>query len=252
MHPKAAQSLLNHRSAPWGRFLFISLGAHVLAIGVLAAAQAWAGGPKIDLNTQPIEASLVRLGKPRDPKMLPRLEAATPTPPTPAPPAPQEEAPPPPTPAAVPTVMPSPHTPPAPDTAKPAARRAQLFGAFSKFARNAPPAELEGAADGDVNGDSAKQEGERYYGMIEVQVHRHYDVSDTIPDDERIRLRAQVVLKLSRSGEVVKSELVHSSGNALFDSAVLVAVKKASPFPPPPDALRERLHREGVVLEFRP
>ena len=40
--------------------------------------------------------------------------------------------------------------------------------------------------------------------------------------------------------------------NALVNSAVLAAVKKASPFSPPPDHLRDTLQKGGIVLEFSP
>jgi TonB family protein len=112
--------------------------------------------------------------------------------------------------------------------------------------------ELEGALDCDPHGDSAKAEGERYYGLLLAQVTRNYDVAQTIPEEERLHLRAQVALRISRSGEVVQARLARPSGNSLYDSAVMAAVKKASPFPPPPEALRNQLSREGVVLEFRP
>ncbi len=42
------------------------------------------------------------------------------------------------------------------------------------------------------------------------------------------------------------------AATTLFDSAVLAAVKKASPFSPPPDHLRDALQKSGIVLEFSP
>ncbi len=101
-------------------------------------------------------------------------------------------------------------------------------------------------------GDAAKAEGERYWGILSSQVRRHYDVSQTIPDQERIRLKARVVLKIGRTGEVIAAKLSRASGNDLFDSAVLSAVKKASPFSPPPEALRSVLQGDGVEMEFTP
>lgn len=252
MEGRVEQSLLLSRPAPWGRFLLFSVGAHVAAVAALVAVQAWTGRPSIDLDQKPIQASLVRLGKTRDPKALPRLEPEPPPPAEEAKPAPTPAEPPPP-PAPVPGLKPAPVAPTPPKTgAEAAAQRKKLFGAFSKFAKASKPEELEGQLDGDPNGDSAKQEGERYYGLLSVQVHRHYDVAQTIPEDERLHLRAQVAIRISRAGEVTKTTLAKSSGNPLFDNAVLAALQRASPFPPPPDALRDRLAREGVVLEFKP
>jgi TonB family protein len=59
-------------------------------------------------------------------------------------------------------------------------------------------------------------------------------------------------MRLNRTGDVVDARLAKASGNPLFDSAVLAAVKKASPFSPPPDHLRDALHKSGIVLEFSP
>ncbi|WP_415829641.1 TonB family protein, partial [Corallococcus exiguus] len=131
-------------------------------------------------------------------------------------------------------------------------RRKKLFGAFDKSAKPTEPEELEGAEDGDPDGDSAVAEGERYYGLLKSQVRRHYNVADTIPDAERLYLKAQVAMKLGRAGEVLDVSLAKASGNELFDAAVVAAVRKASPFSPPPDALRDALQKNGVVLVFSP
>ncbi len=102
------------------------------------------------------------------------------------------------------------------------------------------------------DGDSATAEGERYYALLSSQVRRNYNVADTIPEAERLYLKAQVQLRLGRTGEVLETRLTSTSGNELFDAAVLAAVKKASPFSPPPDHLRDALQKQGVVLEFHP
>jgi TonB family protein len=249
-------SLLVSQPTRLSRFVVFSVGAHV---AVLAAALLYArftAAPKVVLDQKPINASLVRLGKPRDPKLLPRKEVAQPPPkevvakPTPTPPA---EAPAPsPAAVAVPGVKPAPS--PAPQKGEPTAedRRKKLFGAFDKSAKPSEPQELEGAEDGDPDGDSAVAEGERYYGLLKSQVRRHYNVADTIPDAERLYLKAQVAMKLGRAGEVLDVSLAKASGNELFDAAVVAAVRKASPFSPPPDALRDALQKNGVVLVFSP
>jgi TonB family protein len=148
---------------------------------------------------------------------------------------------------------PAPKPTPQKGEAKGEDRRNRLFGAFDKLSKSTKPREdLDGAEDGDPNGDSAIAEGERYFGLLSSQVRRHYNVADTIPDNERISLRAQVAMRLNRTGEVIDAKLAKASGNGLFDSAVLAAVKKASPFSPPPDHLRDALQKNGIVLEFSP
>jgi TonB family protein len=257
-HPALGQSLLVSRPSRVGRFVVFSVVGHgALLLAALLYTHLTAG-PRVDLEAKPIRASLVRLGKPRDSKLLPRKEQPPPppkevkTPPAPPAPTPPSNA----VAVPVPGVKPSPSTPqPAPQKGEKAGedRRKRLFGAFDKLSKPSEPEELEGAEDGDPDGDSATAEGERYYGLLSAQIKRHYNVADTLSEAERIRLKAQVAIRLGRKGELVSEPaLATSSGNDLFDSAVLAAVKKASPFSPPPDHIRDALQKNGVVLEFRP
>jgi TonB family protein len=258
MHPAVNSSLLVQRSSRLGRFLTVSLVGHALILLAVGLYNAFVEGPKVELDQKPIRATLVRLGKPRDEKLLPRKEQPPPpppkkveAPPTPTPPAPEPAK----VAVPIPGVKPEPAPTPTPQKGetKGEDRRNKLFGAFDKLSKNAKPEEeLDGAEDGDPNGDSATAEGERYFGLLSSQVRRHYNVADTIPDNERLYLKAQVAMRLNRTGEVIDARLAKASGNGLFDSAVLAAVKKASPFSPPPDHLRDTLQKSGIVLEFSP
>ena len=236
------QSALLPRRSGLGKPLLWSLVGH-LALGMAGAAYAyWASTPRIDLDHKPIQARLVRKGKPRDPKLLPRIEE---------PPPPPKEAPVHKEPVAIPTQKAAVAIPS--KDASSAAARKKLFSAFDRLAsQRKPPEELEGDPDGDPEGDSATGEGDKYWGLLSMQVRRNYDVSQTLSDQERISLRAQVHIRVGRSGDVLEADLAKSSGNALFDNAVLIAVKKSSPLSPPPDALRSALERSGVTLEFTP
>ena len=247
MHPSVHQSLFVRKSARMTGFLILSLGAHAAAIAVVAMLGLISRPPPIDLNQKPIKASLVRLGKPRDKRLLPRKEDL-PAPPrdVPAPaPVPKEPAHKAPSPVAT---LPTPSA--KQEGKKEGDPRKKLFGAFERA--GAKPQELEGAEDGDALGDSAVQEGERYYGALKGQVLRYFFVSQTISDQERIRLRAHVLVRIGRTGELLEWRLQKSSGNDLFDSAVLSAVKKAAPFAPPPPHLLDSLRTQGVLMEFTP
>ncbi len=225
-----------------------SLLVHTVLFGLVLGYGALTARPMLDLDQKPIRATLVRQGTPRDEKLLPRIEEL--------PPPPKEQAPPP-VPAPVPAVVPAPAPSVAPAKTKAPGEktgddRRKLLGAFDQFSKSKRPTEASGAVDGDVSGDSAEAEGERYYGQLSVQVKRFYDVSETIPDEERIRLVAQVALFIDPSGQLARYRLVKSSGNDLFDGAVLDAVKRAAPFAPPPNHLRSALQKYGIVLQFRP
>lgn len=256
MHPAFAQSLLIKKPLPMRRFLVASLALHAALLGAVLVVSHFRLSPAIDLNQQPIKASLVRLGKPRDEKLLPRKEEPPPTQeaqqpqpiPEPAPAEPKAAV-------AIPDVKVRPLDSAANKSSdkSSADRRKQLFSAISRTSKTGgKPQDLEGQVDGDPNGDSATQEGERYWGLLSTQVRRNYDVSQTIPEQERLHLRAQVVVMIGRAGEVLRVQVVKSSGNALFDNAVISAVNKAAPFSPPPDQLRDALQKKGVALEFRP
>lgn len=248
----APTSLLESRPSPLPLYMGVSVVAHVVAI-VGALVFSWlTAGPKVDIDQKPIKASLVRLGKPRDEKLLPRKEEEL------APPAPKVEEVKAPTPA-----------PAVPDTAikiptkdakaekadkKDGTKDAKksLFDALNKTGKQGKAEDLEGREDGDVNGDSATQEGERYFGLLSSVVKRNYDVSNTIDEAERRRLKAEVALRIGNAGELLEASITKSSGNDLFDSAVIGAVKKASPFAPPPENLRDSLKKSGVALVFTP
>jgi protein TonB len=83
-------------------------------------------------------------------------------------------------------------------------------------------------------------------------VKRNYDVSNTIDEAERRRLRAQVVLYIGPAGELIDVTVNVASGNETFDSAVLGAVKKTAPFTAPPEHLRDTLKNQGVAIVFTP
>lgn len=257
LHPAVAQSALVPHKTRMGRPVLWSLGAHVLFVLLGWGYATFLSGPRIDLNQKPIQARLVRKGTPRDAKLLPRIEEA------PAPPQKVEaqavDVPATAPPAEKPAAVAIPTDKPAPKTAKAAPqkgvsdgdRKRKLFGAFSQASKSSDDSQ-EGAEDGSELGDSATAEGDQYWALLQAQVRQNYDVSQTISDAERMRLRAQLLIRIGRAGEVLDTRLAKPSGNALFDSAVLLAVKRAQPFSPPPSHLRDALQRSGVILEFTP
>jgi colicin import membrane protein len=251
-HSTPVSLLVRRRDAAFGRFLFWSTLFHAV---LFALAVVWAElhqTPSVDLNQTPIKATLVRQGTPRDEKLLPRIEELPPPPPEQKAPEPAPVPEPPKT-VALPSPIPTPAPPkPRQQGEKNAETKQKLFGAFDKMSHSKKPQELSGEANGDPAGDAAKSEGEVYFARLSSQVKRFYDVSQTIPDAERTRLNAQVALFITSSGELQRARLARSSGNDLFDSAVLAAVKRASPFSPPPPHLRDSLQKYGVVLQFRP
>ncbi|MFT3706807.1 MAG: TonB family protein [Archangium sp.] len=237
-----AQSLLQDRPSPLPMFVGLSVVGHLLAVGVWLLLGWVFAGPRMELDQKPIKASLVRLGKPRDEKLLPR----------------KEDEPPPPPPKVDKVEVAAPKPPdnavkiPTKDAKPEKEQKKSLFDAFNKTGKQAKAEELEGEADGDPNGDAAKQEGEKYYGLLRSVVKRNYDVSNTIDEAERRRLRAEVAFRIGNAGELIDVDVTKPSGNELFDEAVLAAVKKAAPFTPPPEHIRDELKKNGVAIVFTP
>jgi TolA protein len=63
-------------------------------------------------------------------------------------------------------------------------------------------------------------------------------------------LRAVVRFGVEPNGEVMEVELADSSGDRSFDQSALRAVRKASPFPSPPEAYREEFATQKVEITF--
>jgi len=63
---------------------------------------------------------------------------------------------------------------------------------------------------------------------------------------------AKVEVMINMDGDVVSVRWASRSGNASFDQSALRAVKKASPFPKPPDMLAWEAYNEGFLVEFDP
>lgn len=202
--------------------------------------------PKLDLAQKPVSAKLVRLGEKRADTLLPRISS---------PAAPQPSAMP--SPMAIKPRDPATPSKPSNNTpAKDAAKaRHDLFSAFSNAARPAPKDEPQvGSPDGDPGGDSdSADEGERYFGLILARARRNYGVTKTIPPQELIRLKATVVIFINSTGELIKDpEVQVSSGNEQFDQDVILSLRKAAPFGPPPPHLANTLKTVGIAFEATP
>ncbi|MCB1197343.1 MAG: TonB family protein [Deltaproteobacteria bacterium] len=61
----------------------------------------------------------------------------------------------------------------------------------------------------------------------------------------------KIEIKLASDGRIVDANVLESSGNISFDQATIRAVKKSSPFPPPPATLIPLFKQETIVFAFR-
>ncbi|MFL5318680.1 MAG: TonB C-terminal domain-containing protein [Myxococcaceae bacterium] len=251
MNP-ALQSAFVRKPSRMGPFLLGSLGGHVALFGSILLFSYFKLTPDVNLDQKPIHAELVKLGKPRDQKLLPTKDQLPPPPQeVKAPPSQKED------------VVPEKTTPIPVPNVKPQETKAQtgdkssqskksLFGAFDKLGKAPKPDDSTGQENGDVNGTSSEAIGDQYAALITSQIRREYNVSDTISEQERMYLKAQVLVKISRTGEITFSKLIAPSQNDLFNDAVLAAVKKVGHLSPPPAEFQEEFASKGVVLQFTP
>jgi colicin import membrane protein len=236
-----------------------SVAVHAAAIGFAVKASSL---PTIELDQKPIQARLVRLGEKKPEHLLPQKEtppAPAPAPPPAAPPPPPVVQPPPP-----PAAPPAPAAMPAPTPAKPATRPAPPArptpnrspangaGIGDVLARMEKQVQRErwGDPNGDPEGDSDEgSAGDRYEALITKAVHANYQVPSTIPDKERISLKANVKIWVGPDGTIRRFEITKSSGNPAFDDALERAIR-ATRLPPPPDEWEQQFRESGRILQF--
>ncbi|RMG20912.1 MAG: TonB family protein [Deltaproteobacteria bacterium] len=231
----------------------ISLAAHALLLGAIAWSAAALSRPRIDLEKHAIAARLVRLGKERSPKLLPRKYKAPPPPkksavlPVKKPPAQKHR------PAPKEKAEPAPKKEPVTSERNPDPLAAAIHRIAEEYDPKADPNEVPpGSPDGDPFGDaSTGSAGDRYLALVTRAIRAHYRVPSVIGERERLFLNATVVLYVSPEGKILRHEIERSSGNPHFDAALLRAVEEANPLPPPPAGWRERFMREGLGVRFK-
>jgi colicin import membrane protein len=229
---EGAPSALPRREFPTSLAVLISLVLHAgLVFGLLTSA---VFKPPRILEQETIHVKLARLGTPRDPKLLPRR----PDEPTsqPAKPIPVQSKP-------VAETKPSPKL----TAEKAEANRDRLRNALSKLEKQV---DRTGQRDGFETGTDDVTEGDLYWARVVDRVRHFYVVPNTIPEAERKKLVASLRINIGADGSILEVHAETPSGNAVFDRALLDAVRKMRALPAVPPHLQKQA-REGVVLEFR-
>ena len=85
-----------------------------------------------------------------------------------------------------------------------------------------------------------------YYRTISKRIQRNLILPLNI--DSSVFLAAQVNFHMRENGEVYDVGIETSSGNRSFDSYCIKAVDAASPLPPPPNELRDRIKSEFFII----
>lgn len=261
----------SHRS-PQTRWLFGFVAAsavgHVAFLGLFVWLSGWGSAPKAP-EMSVVKTRLVKLGKKRDERLLPRIDKA----PKPPPPAPE------PAPVVKPAAPPPKKAPkkPAPVKAKPKPAKKPAKAAkknrpkrsasdiLSQFKDKNEEQDLESLIEKTIGKSTPEghEDGHKigteitgrlkaeYNDLLGQKIRSLYELPDTISDEERVRLEGFLFLQVGAGGQLLDVKVDKTSGNTAFDNAMVAAAKKAAPFPPPPIPLRA-FYSTGVVFRFRP
>lgn len=91
----------------------------------------------------------------------------------------------------------------------------------------------------------------KYQAQVRWKIMREWIVPVKFTEDgQGLNARLEVLINLD--GDVVTVRWASKSGNNSFDQSALRAIKKASPFPKPPDRLAWEAYNEGFLVEFDP
>jgi TonB family protein len=245
--PTVTSSLAERRARQYRMFVVFCAVSLTLHLFAFAAYAFWPHGdkPAVDLDAAVVKTRLVKLGKTRDDKLLPRLPTA------PAPPAADKKAPPKPDDA---------KDAPSPDSSKkPTA--AELLEKLKQqenrdvndvIKQRVGEQTDEGKEDGDKDG--VDLEGEikaTYFARVAAHIRKHMEVSSVLSDEERIKLRGELFLRINDDGTVADAKMQKGSGSNVFDNDIVTAAKRSSPLPAPPPQV-QALASKGIALQFCP
>jgi colicin import membrane protein len=92
-----------------------------------------------------------------------------------------------------------------------------------------------------------KLQHEAYLSGLDKHVKQYWSLPEWLA---RGSFSAQVRIYIDEQGLLIKSQLIRGSGNPSYDDTVLETIKKAVPYPIPPDKFRAILRVHGMVLGF--
>ncbi|MEZ4871754.1 MAG: TonB C-terminal domain-containing protein [Bdellovibrionales bacterium] len=88
---------------------------------------------------------------------------------------------------------------------------------------------------------------DRYFGQVQQHIQSRFQIPSFL---NNASLSGQADIKIDRRGFVIFRAIFKSSGNNIFDNAILTAIDNSSPLPEPPPRLQGRLENSGFRLGF--
>jgi colicin import membrane protein len=92
----------------------------------------------------------------------------------------------------------------------------------------------------------------KYQAMVRAKIIQEWIVPMKFTEDGSSNFNARLEVMINTDGDVVTVRWDSPSGHTSFDQSAVRAVKKASPFPKPPDKLAWEAYNEGFLVEFDP
>lgn len=231
--------------------LLVSLAIHLATLAMLPSWEA-----QMHRKAEQLTVEL----QPAPPQPLPPPEPPKPEPPKPEPVKPKPTPPKPlprPQPVPKPEVRSEPAPPPPPAPVESPPPPPEVIAVAPKSAEppptfvapppppEPPPPKPQGPSEQDI--DAARNA----YGTLlsrEFAKHKQYPRIAQMRGWQGI---AKVELHLDSDGRITSSSVSESSGHEILDKQALEMVRKASPLPPPPEALRGRAFTIVVPVAFR-
>ena len=87
----------------------------------------------------------------------------------------------------------------------------------------------------------------QYFTSIRAHINMYWNLPQVLADKN---FRAEIYTVINNGGQVLKREIIKSSGNEDFDARVLETIDRAAPLPKPPTKEIEKLLLKGVVFKF--
>lgn len=92
----------------------------------------------------------------------------------------------------------------------------------------------------------------KYQAMIRARIISEWVLPLRYIEEGGQRRNCALEVMINLDGEVISTRWERPSGDPTFDASAVRAVRKASPFPEPPDRLAWEAYNEGFLIEFDP
>jgi len=230
------------------RFYIVSVVAHLILILAFGSGLFFNGGKNIKFDS--IQARLVKLGKERDKKLLPRITK------------PEKSK-------AHKVEKKANSLKPVKKNEKKVKKKetkkkkqpslAELLSESMNDIKEDARAEetdegaKDGVEDGDVTDPALALKANMYTRKVSAIIRKNWNIPGIIKKENLKTLSAEVFFRITYSGEVYSIQITTASGNNIFDSSVIEAIKKTGMLPLPKDReLKKLVLKEGFECPFTP